>query len=113
MVPHLWAGTFVGYKAKNQQKIWDDNRIFVRRDVIFNEFRFQYKDKPSRKPVGDNTSADLITLVSMLYSVEKDNCIGSILQINQIEPHYLNTPKPQNDSNLLPNKNIPELKYKQ
>ena len=82
MAPYSWAGTLVGYEAKNQWKIWDGTtRIFVRRDVIFNESRFRYKNKPSSEPVGEDTSTDLVTLAGMLQPVGEDHRVGSICNV--------------------------------
>ena len=66
MAYHLGAGTLVGYEGKNQWTIWDGTRIFVRRDVIFNKFRFRYKEKICSEPVGEDSNTDLVTLASML-----------------------------------------------
>lgn len=43
MAPRSWAGTLVGYAAKNQWRISDGKEVFVRRDVVFNESSITYK----------------------------------------------------------------------
>lgn len=45
MAPRGWAGTLLGYEAKNQWRIFDGKRTYVRRDVIFNEANLTYKSK--------------------------------------------------------------------
>lgn len=67
MAPRSWARTLVGYEAKNQWRIFDGKRVFIRRDVIFNEFSLTYKPKEASKPtddlsVGDTDLFDLATL---------------------------------------------------
>lgn len=78
MAPRSWAGTLVGYEAKNQWRIWDGTRVFVRRDVIFNEFKFRYKDGTSSAPVGESTTTNLVILAGMLQPVGEGHRIGSI-----------------------------------
>ena len=113
MASRSWAGTLVGYEAKNQWRIWDGTRIFVRRDVIFNEFRFRYKEKPSSEPVGEDSSTDLVTLAGMLQPVGDGQRVGSIRQNDQLEPHHLNTPEPANDRSPLLNEDTPDPQFKQ
>ena len=54
MAPRSWIGTLVGYEGKNQWRIYDGNKVFVRRDVLFNESKFHYKDlkRQRSEPVG-------------------------------------------------------------
>lgn len=78
MVLCLLTGTFVDYEAKNQQKIWNDTQIFVKKDVIFNKSRFWYKNKPNSKLVGENTSIDLVILAGIFKPVGKGHRVGLI-----------------------------------
>ena len=68
MAPRSWAGTLVGYEAKNQWRIFDGKTVFVRRDVIFNESNLTYKTKPTPiQPVGE--LEDLVDLAALLQPV--------------------------------------------
>ncbi len=82
MTARSWADTLVGHKAKNQWKIWDGTRVFVRRDIIFNESKFRYKDGTSSEPVGESTTTDLVTLAGMLQPIEEGHHVGSIRHNN-------------------------------
>ena len=57
MAPRSWAGTLVGFEAKNQWRIYDGKDVYIRRDVIFNESNLTYKPKheaiPDNQPVGE------------------------------------------------------------
>ncbi len=57
--------TFVGYEDKNQETIWDGTWVFIRKDVIFNESKFRYKNKTSLKLLRENATTDLVTLAGM------------------------------------------------
>lgn len=35
--PRAWAGTLVGYEAKNQWRIFNGTKVWIRRDVVFDE----------------------------------------------------------------------------
>lgn len=94
-------------------RIWDGTQIFVRRDIIFNESKFRYKDKLSSEPVGSNTSTHLVTLVGMLQPVGEGHRVGSIRQNNQIEPSHLNAPEPENASSPPPNEDTPNPQHEQ
>ena len=97
MAPRSWAGTLVGYEAKNQWRIWDGTRIFVRRDVIFNESKFRFKNETSSELVGENTTTELVNLASILQPVGEGHRIGSIRDNNQIEQRHPNPPIPPNN----------------
>ncbi len=73
-----WAGTIIGYKAKNEWRIWDGTWVFARRDIIFNESKFSYKDRTSSKPVGESTTSEFLNLASIIQLVWKDHCVSSI-----------------------------------
>lgn len=66
MAPRSWAGTLVGYEAKNQWRIFDGKKVFVRRDVIFNESNLTYRSKPDpphAEAVGDSDTVDLTEIL--------------------------------------------------
>ena len=104
MAPRSWAGTLVGYEAKNQWRIWDGTRVFIRRDVIFNESKFRHKNVTCSEPVGENTT-DLVTLAGMLQPVGEGHRIGSIRHNDPVEPRHPNTPEPQHNNSPLPDEN--------
>ena len=46
-----WKGILVGYEAKNQWRVWnpEKRKLFVRRDVVFNEDEIPAKEKADNK----------------------------------------------------------------
>lgn len=64
MAAQSWAGTLVGYEAKNQWRIFDGKKVFVRRDVIFNKFSLTYKKPPKEKPSAEAVR-DVFDLASL------------------------------------------------
>lgn len=71
MAPRSRIGTLVGYEGKNQWRIYDDSKVFVRRDIIFNESKFRYKELsgPGSKPVGV-LSAEYVNIAKLFPLVE-------------------------------------------
>lgn len=70
MAPRSWAGTLVGYEAKNQWRIYDGKTVQVRRDVIFNESSLTYKKSPRITPIEqEKDTFDLAGLKSALEPV--------------------------------------------
>ena len=66
MAPRSWAGTFVGYKAKNQWRIFDRKNFYVRCDIIFNESNLTYL-KPTKEPrlISQQVGDDIVDLASL------------------------------------------------
>lgn len=105
MAPRSWAGTLVGYETKNQWRIWDGSQIFVKRDVIFDESKFRYKNGTSSEPVGEDTITDLVNLAGILQPVGEGHRIGSIRHNDQIEQRHPNTPESQDNGDYLSDDN--------
>ena len=104
MAPRSMAGILVGYKAKNQWRIWNNTRIFVRRDVIFNESKFWYKNGTSSEPVGEDTTTDLVNLAGIFQLLGEGYHLSSIQYNDQTKQCHPSTPEPKG------NPNTPELK---
>ena len=58
--------------------IWERTQVFVRRDVIFNESKFCYKDGKNSEPEGENSTTDLVTLADIFHLVAEGHLVGSI-----------------------------------
>jgi hypothetical protein len=76
MAPRSWRGTLVGYQAKNQWRIYNGKKVFVRRDVTFNENKFRFAEKG--EPVTEGVTANLSELLTMLQPVGEGQRIGQI-----------------------------------
>ncbi len=72
IAPRSWIGTLVGYESKNQWRIYGGSKVIVRRDVVFNESKFRYKDSsgPRSQPVGVS-SAEYINIAELFPPVRK------------------------------------------
>ena len=68
--------------------------------MIFNESKFQYKNGTSSKPVGEDTTTDLVNLVGILQPAGESYCLGSIRHNNQTEQRHPNTPEPKSNPNI-------------
>lgn len=62
--PRAWAGTLVGYEARNQWRVFDGTKVWIRRDVIFDESRLPYKSNRPAEAVGEDVSINLEQLIS-------------------------------------------------
>ena len=76
----------VGYEGKNQWRIYDCFKVIVRKDVVFNESKFQYKDSsgPRSEPVGIS-STEYINIAELFPPVRKSTSSA----LDQHLPYHL------------------------
>ena len=72
MAPQSWIGTLVGYEGKNQWRIYNGNKVFVRQDVLFNKSKFHYKDlKRQRFELMRVLSKEHVDIAGLFLSVRE------------------------------------------
>ena len=50
----------MGYKAKNQYFIWDGNKIYIKKDIIFNKITISLLTKNKKRKTPNNIIIKII-----------------------------------------------------
>jgi hypothetical protein len=76
MISRSWIETLIDYENKNQWRIYNEIRVMIRKDVIFNEVKLIYKKlktSDSSKSVRNDDSMKNVDLTDSLQSVRMRN----------------------------------------
>jgi trehalose/maltose hydrolase-like predicted phosphorylase len=78
MISRSWIETLIDYERKNQWRIYNETRVMIKRDVIFNEIKLIYKKSQSADSVAtesmkNDDSMKHVNLTDLLQSMRMRN----------------------------------------
>ena len=77
----MWEGRLIGYKAKNQYFIWDGNKTYIKRDIIFNKIIISPLTKNKKRKTPNGVIIKIISKLSPASTQLTENDINNLFSL--------------------------------